>query len=520
MAQPKLGPLGYLRFFWRQLTNMRTALFLLLLLAVGAVPGSLVPQRSADPNGVRAYYDADPELARVLDFFQLFDVYSSAWFSAIYLLLFISLIGCVLPRTKHHVQALRARPPRTPARLERLEGFRSQLLEGADVAGAVDAAEQVLRRAGYRTERYGDSVSGERGYLRETGNLLFHGALVGVLVVVGLGGGFGYTGQKVIVEGQSFTNNLLAYDSFTPGNWFTETSLEPYRIELESLDVQYEEENLNAYGQPLEYTANIRIFDQANPDGVERTVRVNEPLRQGGNDIFLLGNGYAPTITVRDPQGEVVYREPVPFLPQDSFLTSLGVVKVPDGLSDQLGMIGFFYPTVTELPSGALASVHPDLRNPVLTLQIFTGDLQLDDGVPRSVYQLNTDGMTQLTGGETGVESLVLAQGDTADLPNGLGTVTFEAVDRFVSFDIQRDPWQGFVLLFATLVVAGLLTSLFIPRRRVWVKVLDDEGGLRAEYAALSRSDDPRLGNALDDLAERHRRRVSEGGSRAGMAER
>src|SRR3954451_6824857 len=101
IAQPKLGFTGWLRWFWRQLTSMRTALFLLLLLAIAAVPGSLVPQRSSDPNGVTQYFATNPDLAPFLDKLQAFDVYSSAWFSSIYILLFISLIGCVIPRTKH-----------------------------------------------------------------------------------------------------------------------------------------------------------------------------------------------------------------------------------------------------------------------------------------------------------------------------------------------------------------------------------------------------------------------------------
>ena len=120
ISQPKLGLGGWLRWFWRQLTSMRVALFLLLLLAVAAVPGSLVPQRSSDPNGVTQYFANNPDMAPFLDTLSAFDVYSSPWFSSIYLLLFISLIGCVIPRTKHHLQALRSRPPKTPVRLARL----------------------------------------------------------------------------------------------------------------------------------------------------------------------------------------------------------------------------------------------------------------------------------------------------------------------------------------------------------------------------------------------------------------
>ena len=91
---------------------MRTALFLLLLLALAAVPGSLVPQRSSRPERRHAVLRSTTPTSRpILDKLQVFDVYTSVWFSSIYLLLFISLIGCVIPRTKHHFDALRAAPP-------------------------------------------------------------------------------------------------------------------------------------------------------------------------------------------------------------------------------------------------------------------------------------------------------------------------------------------------------------------------------------------------------------------------
>src|SRR4249920_3051673 len=102
---PRLGPIGFARFLWRQLTSMRTALFLLLLLALAAVPGSLVPQRTSDPNGVLQFEQNDPETFKVLDSLGLFSTFASPWFSAIYLLLFISLVGCIIPRTKHHFDA-------------------------------------------------------------------------------------------------------------------------------------------------------------------------------------------------------------------------------------------------------------------------------------------------------------------------------------------------------------------------------------------------------------------------------
>ncbi len=505
--QPKLDFVGYLRFAWRQLTSMRTALLLLLLLAFAAVPGSLVPQRSADPNGVVQYERDNPQLFPILDALQVFDTYTSVWFSAIYLLLFVSLIGCVLPRTKHHWQALRSRPPKTPARFERLPASTTVDAGDTDAAKAIEEARSLLKGQRYRVEQYGDSVSAERGYLRETGNLVFHTALVGILIAVGIGGGFGYSGQKIVVEGRSFTNVLGNYDSFNPGRFFAETALDPYTLTLDDFSVAYEEENLDAYGQPIDFDASVTARTR---DGGEQqsSIKVNEPLRIGGTDVFLLGNGYAPVITVRDGAGDVAFSQPVPFLPQDSQLTSVGVVKIPDGLDEQLGMRGFLYPTAIELESGALASSHPEDRAPTMTLEVYTGDLKLDDGQATSVYALDITDMVQIAGRNAPAETLVLTPGDTIELPDGLGSVSFDSLPRYISIDVHRDPSQLWVLLFALLMVAGLLTSLFVPRRRMWVKAVQTDAGVRLEYGGLARGEDPNLETAVQELAREHSQRL------------
>ncbi|WOQ70093.1 cytochrome c biogenesis protein ResB [Microbacterium limosum] len=530
VEQPRLGLSGWVRWGWRQLTSMRTALLLLLLLAIAAIPGSLVPQRSADPNGVTQYFRDHPELAPVLDGIQMFDVYTSAWFSAIYLLLFISLIGCVIPRTQHHAKALRSRPPRTPVRLSRLadhEEHRVPVPAGTDpeaaASRAIDDATAQLRRGGYRVERYDDrgtwSVSAERGYLRETGNLVFHASLVGVLIAVGFGGGFAYTGQRVVVEGTTFVNTLGEYSSFNPGRFVDGTNLSPYALTLDEFEVTYEAPGTTAAGQAGDFAA-VVTTRVAGEDPRPDEVRVNHPLRINGDQVYLLGNGYAPTITVRNAEGEVVFSESQPFLPQDANMTSLGILKIPDGMPEQLGLVGFLYPTQGTLASGAYTSIFPDLINPVITLNVFAGDLGIDDGTPRSVYALSTDGMEQLTGGDTGTESIELAPGQTADLPNGWGTVTFEnqaagaeddTVKRFASLQVHRDVSAPWVLAFAVLALLGLLTALFVPRRRMWVKARVDADGaagpeLVLEYAGLARGEDPGLAVAVSQLAGRHLR--------------
>ena len=475
------------RWFWRQLTSMRTALFLLLLLAVAAVPGSVYPQRSADPNGVRIFFDNNPDVAEVMDDFQLFDVYTSVWFSSIYILLFVSLVGCVVPRTKVHFEALRAQPVQTPQNLKRMPVH----LQAQDQAGYLETALQVLKSKRYKVAMHQESVSAEKGYIKETGNLVFHFSLIGVLIAVGVGGGLSFSGQRVLVVGDSFVNNLASYDSFSPGPFFDEAQLEPFSVRLDDFQVLYDLQNPNNLGQPIDFIASVTSA------GKSSEVRVNYPLEAPGASIYLTGNGFAPVITVFDGEGNVAFSGPSVFLPQDSNMTSLGVIKVPDALPEQVGIIAFFYPTAEQLESGAYTSIYPDPIDPLMTMNVYSGDLGLDEGVPKNVFALDTENLEVVASRDGPNDPIQLRIGETVELPNQLGKVRFDGLLRFASLDVAYNPAGIWVLLFALLALFSMGLSLMTPRRRIWVRRSQDG---TIELAALARSDDPRLEEVLVEI--------------------
>ncbi len=500
---PKLSPLEWLRWIWRQLTSMSTALILLLMLAAAAIPGSLVSQRSADPNGVTKFFKENPTLAPILDAFQLFDVYTSAWFSAIYILLFISLIGCVLPRTKVHFEAMRSAPVRTPSNLRRMPAFAEFRSTKPDV---LSRAEALLKKKHYRvsvqTDAQGnpESVSAERGYLRETGNLVFHFALIGVLLAVGIGGGQSFSGQRVLVEGETFVNNLSGYDSLSPGTFFKAEQLVPLTVTLDRFeaDFYFDKENPESKGSPTDFRAFVTAKIGSDGKPQKSLIRVNEPLELPGAKVYLTGNGYAPIITIRDAEGAVAFSGPTPYLPQDANYTSLGVIKVPDAKPDQFGIVSFFYPTVGELSTGALTSLFPQAALPLLTMNVYVGDLGLDGGDPKNVFALNTHGLKQVAGGNSGVKGIQLEVGQVQELPNNMGTISFDGIKRYASLDVDYNPGAGWVLVFALLALAGVTVSLLVPRRRVWVRKTDSG----FEVAALARGDDPSLENVIEEIGK------------------
>ncbi|MBE1878622.1 cytochrome c biogenesis protein ResB [Myceligenerans pegani] len=511
-AAPGIGVVGMLRWTWRQLTSMRVALMLLMLLAVAAVPGSVLPQRGQDPGAVAEYLGDHPDLGEWLDRLGFFDVYTSVWFSAIYLLLFVSLVGCIVPRTGAHWRALRARPPRVPSRFARFPARASLAtdLSPDDVVGLVATKLRGPRhlptfRVDRRTEpaRAGrpeaHTVSAERGYLRETGNLLFHLALLGLLVSVAMGQMLHYRGQAIVTEGRGFANAVVDYDTFDKGSWFQASSLVPFSMTLDAFDSEFASETV-AFAQARDFTAHVTVTE---PDGTRRAeqIKVNHPLVTDGAKIYLQGNGFAPEITVTDAAGEVAFSQRVPFLPEDQMYTSRGVVKVPDvSGGDQIGLIGYFLPTAVVDEDGAARSTFPQPLDPLLVLEVYRGDLGLDEGVPRNVYQLDTASLTPSVDEAGERVKLLVRPGETVDLPDGLGTVTLGAeVPRYVALDLRHDPSLGFVLTFALLALGGLALSLFTPRRRVWVRAfVSDSGATVVEAAGLARGDDTGLQGEVD----------------------
>ena len=493
---PDIGLTGWARWIWRQLTSMRTALILLLLLAAASVPGSIYPQRSADPNGVVLYFREDEQLAEVLDFFQLFDVYTSVWFSAIYILLFTSLVGCVLPRTKVHYEALKAEPVQTPTNLARMPVYQREVSPGG--LDPVETGKKILEKQRYRVIQRGDSVSAEKGYIRETANLVYHFSLVGVLIAVGIGGGLSFSGQRVLAEGDTFVNNLAGFDSLSPGTFFDPERLAPISVTLDKFEVDYDFLNETNIGTPLDFRATVTVRTPTDPVGQTSIVRVNEPLDATGASVYLTGHGYAPEITIRDANGDISYSGPSIFLPQDGNMTSIGIIKVPDNLPEQIGVVAFFYPSAIELSTGAYTSIFPGLIDPLMSMNVYSGDLGLDSGIPLNVYALDTDRLTQVAGRGTPNPGVELRLGETADLPNGLGTVRFDGIRRFASLDIAYNPGQIWVLFFAMLSLAGITVSLTTPRRRVWIKKI----GNSFEVAGLSKRDDPRLEQTVRDLTK------------------
>ncbi|WP_322987288.1 cytochrome c biogenesis protein ResB [Phaeacidiphilus oryzae] len=502
-----IGLVGWLRWFWRQLTSMRVALILLFLLSLAAVPGSLVPQQSENALKVSEFRTAHTELSPLYDKLGLFHVYSSPWFSAIYILLFVSLAGCIIPRCWQFAKVLRAKPPAAPRHLVRMPVY-ARWRTSARPEEVLDGAEKVLRKRRFRVGRAPSafSLGSEKGYLREVGNLLFHVSLFGLLIAFAVGKLYGGQGSALVIQGHGFTNTLTQYDDFSPSTFYGADNLDDFGFTLNSFKATYQTSG-DQLGTARTFDAYVDYWN-GDPGKTKRaTIQVNHPLKIGGSNVYLVNHGYAPVVTVRDAKGNVAYTGPSPCLQQDQNWTSTCAIKVADytskdGRSTQLGFGGIFAPTMVVDSVRGPHSVFPALDNPALYLTGYVGDLGIDSGLPQNVYQLDTTHMKQMTASQGAPAKAALTPGQTWTLPNGAGTLTFNGVQQWAQFNVAHNPGSSSALISAVLAIIGLIGSLFVQRRRIWVRAVEGpDGTTLVEVAGLGRSESARIAEELADVA-------------------
>src|ERR1700739_4434568 len=518
IPQVLAGLVSKARNSWRALTSMGTALVLLCLLALGAIPGALLPQRSLNAGKVDEYLAAHPVIGPWLDRLQAFDVFSSFWFTAIYVLLFVSLVGCLTPRMIEHARSLRATPvaaPRNLARLPRHAG--TQIAAGSEEGNRL--ANTITKRlGGWRTAiRHQDDaveVSAEKGYLREFGNIVFHFSLLGLLVAVAVGKLFGYEGNVIVIAdgGPGFCSaSPAAFDSFRAGNTVDGTSLHPICLRINDFQAHY-----LPSGQGTSLAAHIDY--QVGPDLSANSWRhylleVNHPLRVDGDRVYLQGHGYAPTFTVTFPDGQT-RTSTVQWRPDNpQTLLSSGVARIdpPAGSypnprerrKHENAIQGLLAPT-EQLDGTLLSSRFPALNAPAVAIDIYRGDSGLDSGRPQSLFTLDPRLIEQ--GRLTKEKRVNLRAGQEVRLDQGpaAGTVVrFDGAVPFVNLQVSHDPGQTWVLVFAITMMAGLLVSLLVRRRRVWVRLTPAAGTVNVEVGGLARTDNSGWGDEFERLTER-----------------
>jgi cytochrome c biogenesis protein len=474
------GPFGFLWssvvMGWRWLVRMRTALYLLGLLAVETLLATVIPQAPNVPGTVRAWLEGSEgpgaTVAAVLDVFGLFDVYGSTLFLATLFLLYLSLTACMIPRVRAWVRLVRRSiPPRSryPDRAELV----TRSVTDRRPQEVHDAARALLRGRRWRVRPGDDGPSGphqvaaEKGlWSREGGSLLFHLSFYALLAAVVYGQLSGFTGQVGVVEGEpGFADAQALYWTRDPGRLWSEDDHAGWTLELDAFTVDWVRDPLApGAGQPTTFASDVTVTSR---DGevTTTTVEGNAPVTFEGMKVTQLDWGYAPRFEVL-VDGEVVHdgfvvaRQDGEGIPH--FRTA---VKAPSAEPD-VGLDVFIYPFA---PDGADGT--PQLTGapwdeaPLAIVRNYRGDLQLGR-TQQSVWQLDTS-LLESRGGA------FLRPGSEVTLDDGV-TVRFVEMRRWVGFQVSNRPQLPWLVLASAMLLGGLWPALYAYRRRLWVSASTD----------------------------------------------
>ena len=424
--------------FWHEYTRMRTAIYFLMGILAIVLIGTFVPQEfTSASQKVTDFLAAHQNLnALATDLgLPLTSVFVSPLFYILLGSLYVALLSCVLTRGRALVIRTIRRYPRTPQ------------------------------------------------YWGEWGSWLFHTSFFLLVVAVVWGKATGFDGIMTITEGQRVAETRASYDTLQEGMLF-DGHHSGYEVQLNKFSAP-----LQPNGMPSDFVSNMTLYDSGRAV-LTQDVRVNDYLGYNGVDFYQQDYGWAPHVVVRNPAGEVVSDNDIQMISDDK-TASTGVLKVPafnytlPGQSKpvQIGAKLVLYPDAQALPQVNGASNGLDLsyapgtaaaNNPVLEVQLFVGDLGLDNGSAQDVFSINTSGMTPYYSGAAAF-ALPMRQSTTLTLPAANGgtanfTISFPDLRQFSLFHVKKDNGVPLVYTAFLLTMVGLLSKLylrpFLERRR------------------------------------------------------
>ena len=509
---------------WRTLRSMRTALILLLLLALASVAGSLIPQLPTNPLRVGQYMAAHPLVGEFYQRAGLFDVFGSWWFVLVTALLFTSLIACLVPRTRAAWRALRQRP----IHAREIDAFRHYAERAVPVSPseAIAASKRVLRRRAFRVaeDPTRPCLAAEKGAAREFGSLMFHWAFILLLAGVVYGKGTGYTGSAVVVEGDTWVDAQANYDSQIRSGRFFDGDFTGIGVRLRGFDDTY-----GPTGMPTDFVSHVDLLD-ANGNLVrQQDIRVNHPAEFAGLNIFQSGFGWAPELEVQlrgkaiAEQKLVLSREPAPDGVAAEAMPWHGFLKVTS-VKPQLAIEVELYPDsrafFDQLTTGNATPMLTEF-DPVIRFSVWRGpiaDLSLSAQDGTFLLNMHKVASGLVGGGRTAS----LRTGKLLD-PGAKGdglTLSFPALRQYTVLEVTRDRGVPIVLAGAILILLGLLPALYTSRRKVWVRAEANAHGTVLKVGGFALQRKPQFDEEFSKLVEAMARAAGGGGSPAGTGER
>jgi cytochrome c biogenesis protein len=419
---------GFLSILFDLFRSLKLTIFLLIFLAILSIVGTLIKQNAASEEYLEHYGEG---LFEVLDFFNLFDMYHSWWFSAILLMLVINLLACSIHRLPGILRQVFRGPdagaledPMLKA-LPYVERVRPQDVSKSKTEGQVQSE---LKRWINKPERIETesalTLFSEKGRFSRLGVPMTHLSILIILIGGLMGSIYGFRGYVNIMEGEAVDRFFVRVkDKEIP---------KPLAFNVRCDDFKVTYYNLPGRERHVQEYASLLTVLENGKEILQRTVKVNHPLSYGGVTFYQSSYGTLHQVSLGIQQKNRKEKVQLSLLEGDT-------APIP-GSDTQVRLLRY----VPQLPTfGEGAQVvlfKPNQR-------------------PQAVW--------------------VLKEGQKLDQQrNDEFSLTLEKVSalEYTGLQVTRDPGVWVVWIGCGLLVLGLIISFFFSHQRVWVRIPKSAG--------------------------------------------
>lgn len=417
-----MGHKGIFQIAFDFFRSIKLTIFLLILLALVSIIGTVIKQNAPSAEYIHRYGIG---LYNVLDFFNLFDMYHSWWFSAILLLLVINLVACSLHRLpgvlrqifrESESKELGDSMLKTLPFVERIRTLPS--------AGVREEEIQTHLQKEFRKAHRIDGASSitlysEKGRFSRLGVYITHLSILIILIGGILGSLFGYRGFVNILEGEAVDHIILRKKD--------EEVMKPIGFSVRCDDFRVTFYDLKRPEKlAKEYTSDLTVLENGK-EVLKQTIEVNHPLQYKGLTFYQSSYGSIPDLTIGIQWQNKKER---------TLLKALEGETVPIPNSQTLLRILRFAPQVHNFGEGAqIALLKPN--QPPKTLWLLKNapkfDQQREDDFVLTLEEIGTK--------------------------------------EYTGLQVTKDPGVWVVWVGCSLMIIGLILSFFYSHQRIWVRI-------------------------------------------------
>ncbi len=437
---------GFIRKFWEFWESLKLTITLLVIVIIAATIGTLIPQNEDMLVYINQYGPAMAELFRQLGFY---DIYKANWFTFILTMLCISTTVC----TVHRYRMLR-RSLGKPIVIMKDEFYNQSEYRAEErfKVGAQETLEQFkksLQKFHFNTVRQEKDESsgtiylyGQKGVLNRWGNLIAHIAVVTIFV----GGLIGktvwpwsYDDTLPVVEGQTIS---IPHSNF--------------QLRLD----KFEERYYPGTQDPSDFRSNVTVIQ----DGKEirrELIQVNHPMNHQGYLFYQNSRQKSGTI--------------------NGFKLAINDGKTFEPITTWEGKVGDTY----SVPG----------TGKQITVTRFIPDFGMDENMQPTSRSNDPNNpaieIYETTNGQTTGHGWVFANISLKDLPmkqNISFDYAITSLDQaWISvFQVVKDPGLPVVYVGFVLIIFGLITTLWLEYKRIWIRIIPQKNKVLVQSFAAS----------------------------------